>query len=455
MMTTVIVHGDAGTHAGAQKLIPELEAVAGRSHVFRFFQAYLATRLMLFGGLALGLLIWRRQVLAVFNVDPASAFIVPFVAVIVVLEGASSALGDLNSALLENKLLNMVGAFIAIFQPALILAAVNLGLGFQGILVALTASAALKLLLLGAATARLRSGVSVGPVRSTPGLWSRFVRLSISGYVDKLVNYVYSWPVVVLLLASHMRGEEVALFALSARFVTQALTVVLSPVSGVLLPLFATVASSDNRHRLAEVFEATVKGLTWVCVGGAALLIGCVAELLPWLFSSTYESAVPIARILIAAHFIEYSVYAPSNAALIVAERARTFVALKGVALLAVPVFMITVPEARLGTTALIFGIVRVGVALILLCGALRIHRLHYPARSASKIAACGAITVLILIAVPLGLIAKLLIGGAVFIGCSKVLRVFGPHERARIARVLRPYLRPDCAPGRIVLQLI
>jgi len=290
--------------------------------------------------------------------------------------------------------------------------------------------------------------------RLESGIWPRFWKLSALGYMDKFVNYLYSWPFVVLLLSAHSRVHDVALFTLAARFVMQVLSMVLSPFSNVLIPLFVSVFSREDEARAQTVFAYTIKGITWVCVAAGALLHGSIKELLPLVFSSKFEGAVPICLVLIGGFIVEYSIYASANAVLIAAERTTTFIVLKGAALVAVPLLVWSIASVPLLSVAALFAIVRVLVAMVLLQGALQMQRLRCPWPSLLKIAAAGAVTVIVMEVVPLHVVLRLMIGTATFVAASRLLRVFDDSERQRIVQEIRPWLSAHRA-GWLVGQLI
>ncbi len=376
-----IGYGDLGVSTGASKFLPELAIRKGRRGVSRLLK-YLFQFKCGMGLLTFFILLFFAQIFSSwFKMDETYVFIFPYIGVIVFLDSFYYLFHNLLWATFEQKKANLLTLAFTLLQPILIILFIIWGWGIRGILIAMTATSFLRaagFIILGVLQVRNMEEIKV---KETLGenYSSRFLRVSLFGYYDKVSNHLFNVPFLTLILAIFLRKEEIAIFSLAGEFTLRFLSLSLTPTHGWILPLFSTVFASKVEDQIRETFSNTLKMVTFLSVPIGTFLYVFAHPLILYLYSEKYIAAVPIAKILIVFHFLEYTVLAVANATLIAGEKLKTYFWIKAIFFFFIPLYFLVIPLGGLTGTAYFYGMIRLLVSLSLILAVLKLFRFGFP----------------------------------------------------------------------------
>lgn len=284
---------DLGTGQASSRIFAELDQRGARRSAWRLYGQLAAARSVFVVGLALFLTLASGLAAALFDLRADEQYYLAFIAIV----GAAEVTAGLGHYLLIGTLdqprLNRVMVAQAVVQPVLVLAAVAADLGLRGILAALVVGSIFKAVALNALAVRRisrfdeREGASANVGRT-------YSRVAVSSILGKAAAWLNSRQILTIVALSTTTRADVAMFALAYDFATQVLTYSASPVNGVVLP--AMSASTDERRR-ADLFEMTTRGLALLLLPIGAILTAVSPTLIPALFGSNYDDAVPFALV--------------------------------------------------------------------------------------------------------------------------------------------------------------
>jgi O-antigen/teichoic acid export membrane protein len=300
---------DLGTGQASSRIFAELDQRGARRSAWRLYGQLAAARSVFILGLALFLTLASGLAAALFDLNADEHYYLAFIAVV----GAAEVTAGLGHYLLIGTLdqprLNRVMIAQAVIQPVLVLAAVAADLGLQGILAALVAGSVLKAVALNVLAVRRisRFDEREGTIANVGRTYSR---VAVSSILGKLAAWLNSRQILTIVALSTTTRADVAMFALAYDFATQVLTYSASPVNGVVLP--AMSAATDERRR-ADLFEMTTRGLALLLLPIGAILAAVSTTLIPAVFGSTYDDAVPFALVFVPGIAVELTLTAAAT----------------------------------------------------------------------------------------------------------------------------------------------
>jgi O-antigen/teichoic acid export membrane protein len=400
------------------------------------------------------LLLLARVFSSWFKIEEKYLFIFPYIGVIVFLDSLYYLFHNLLWATFEQKKANLLTFGFTIFQPILIILFIIWGWGIKGILVAMAVTSLLRAIgffFLGVLKVRNMEEIK-GEGAPGESYSSRFLRVSLFGYFDKVSNYFFSIPFITLLLALYLEKEEIALFSLAGEFTLRFLSLSLTPTHGWVLPLFSTVFASKIESQMRATFSNTLKIVTFLSIPMGTFLYVFAHPLILHLYSDKFLLAVPIAKILIVFYFLEYTVLAAANATLIAGEELKTYFWIKAIFFLFVPLYFLISPWSGLIGTAYFYGIIRLLVAVSLILAVVKIFKFGFPYKFYGKTMLSAGIVVSLSEVVfsvsgfpSIQNIFWVLLEGVLFLiiyyGIIKGLRLFGPVEKELLVRMQIPHI--------------
>ena len=449
-----IGYGDLGVSTGASKFLPELVAKEGRRGVYRLlktlFQFKCTIGLLTF----FILLLFAGTFSSWFKMDQTYLFVFPYIGVIVFLDSLYYLFHNLLWATFEQKKANLLTLCFTILQPSLVILFIVQGWGIEGILIAMMLTSLLKTAgfsFLGILKLKNMEAMK-GEGVSGENYLSRFLRISLFGYFDKVSNYLFSIPFITLLLALFLGKEEVALFSLAGEFTLRFLSFSLTPTHGWILPLFSTVFALKIESQMRTTFSDTLKIVTFLSIPIGTFLYVFAQPLILYLYSEKFLSAVPIAKILIVFYFLEYTVLAVANATLIAGEELKTYFWIKAIFFLFIPLYFLIIPWSGMIGTAYFYGIIRLLVAVSLILAVIKIFQFGFPYEFYGKVMlSAGIMAVLFEIALSISGIpiiksifwvsAEGILFFMVYYLTIKGLRLFGQDEKELLVKMKIPHI--------------
>lgn len=449
-----IGYGDLGVSTGASKFLPELAVREGRGGVSRLLK-YLFQFKCGMGLLTFFILLFFAPVLSSwFKIDETYLFIFPYIGVIVFLDSIYYLFHNLLWATFEQKKANVLTLVFTTLQPILIVLCVAWGWGIKGILIAMTVTSLFRaagFLFLGVLKVKNMDEIEE---RGTYGgtYFQRFLRVSLFGYYDKVSNHLFNIPFVTLILATYLKKEEIAIFSLAGEFTLRFLSISLTPTHGWILPLFSTVFALKIEDQIRETFSNALKMVTFLSIPIGTFLYVFAQPLILYLYSGKYLGAVPIAKVLIVFHFLEYTVLAVANATLIGGEKLKPYFWTKTIFFLFIPFYFLIIPWGGLTGTAYFYGVIRLLVAISLILTVLKLFRFGFPFEFYGKVViSAGIVAGLSEVAPSISGIPLMqnifwvLLEGVLFLIVYyliiKRLRLFGQAERELLVRMQIPHI--------------
>jgi len=390
LATTVLGYGDLGISAGMSRFLPEVISRGGRQSTVRVLRDVLVVRLAAFSVAVLILVLTSAMWMRLLHLPAGRVELIAYIAALVLLEAGGTTGMYFLIARFRLDLVNLVLLVQAGLHVLLFTLSAAAGWGLQGMLLALAAGSAVKLIMMGIGV-RHELGQIPGRGRERDNGWRRFAKVSLSAYVEKLAASLHGPPFLTLLLAATAPTTDVAAFALAGSIVVSALSLVLSPTNGIILPAFA-VAFDRGEVDKRRAFAYSIRLLTLLVCSALVILFAVAPDLVRLLYSSRYTLAGTILRILLIFYFLEYSVYAPANAALLTGGRFREYLLVKCLSVLFVPVYVLMLAPVGIVAVAVTNGVVRLGIAAALLLLAMKTQGLSYPWRALRTVAAAGAV---------------------------------------------------------------
>jgi len=453
LVFTLLAYGDLGMSAGVSRFLPEMVERRGRRGAVALLSSVLALRVVIFAALILSLLLLPRAWMRLFRLPADGPSILIYVGLIVLTDALATTFLYVLTARFRLKTVNLMQAGYGVTQAALLIVASGAGWGVPGVLGAMVAGSALRLVAGGTLALREIAGIPEHADPEESPWFARFLKVSASSYFEKLVTSLHSPQFLTLLLAATVSKAEVAVFALAGDFVLRAVSAVMSPANGVILPAFA-VAFMRGREAKEKVFSYTVRLLTLLSLTALVILLATTTDLVALLYTSRYAAAAPLVRIWLLFYFLEFTIYAPANAALLTGENLRLYFGIKAFSLALVPLYLMAGPRVSLIELAVLMGVLRLLTAVALFGGALLSHRLRYPPQGLRTVAA-AALTGTLLWAVevlwPLPPVASVLVGaGLGLAGMTVLLRLLGTFDDED-----RRLVRATGLPGAHVLARI
>ena len=246
------------------------------------------------------------------------------------------------------------------------------------------------------------------------------------------------------------RPEPVALFATGYFVAASTVTLVVSGFRGIYRPAFARVLAAGQRQQLHRSFDLMNKVQILAVVPAGFGLAVMVGDYLPLLYGQAFDSAIPVARVLIGLLFAETAL-AVALLVLWADERHGPVLSAQLVTVAAAPLFVWAAGRFGLLAAAFVLGSGRVASAVIGYIAARRAYGVRFPWEFAAKVTTVSAAMAAIL-----GVLRQLwptsileattltLAGVAIVTFGLRAFRILGPDEL--------DVLRRASIPGRHLL---
>ena len=447
---TLAAYSALGIPGSLRKLLPDVDAVMGRPAAFALLRRAALLRMAL---LMMPLLILNTvavRVATAFQLGEHGTFLVQAASLLAfgraALDLANRALQSALAHRQANQLLvlqaGIVLALVVVVSPAG-MGAVVLGIAIVALVVA-GLGGRVAITLFGAVDSTTGREPGRQPGEFSPGMPAkRFWSYVLFLYVSSAAGYFAQPALANLVLGLVSDGVGmVALFNTAYQIPTMVGVLLLSSLQGLYVPMFARLLAAPENLRTA--YNEVCKVHTIFLIPAGVGLLVMLDAYIPLLYGPAFAPAVPIAKILTVALFVE-SFLALGGTLLTTAELARPVLWTQALIVLGVGPFVFAVSTGSLVLTAAVFPVGRLLAALAKHLVARRLFGVRLPwafvGRAALPSLAMG--TVLILIrptGAPSWFQAVLLtvVGAAIVLAGMRLFRVIGPREldlleRARI----------------------
>jgi O-antigen/teichoic acid export membrane protein len=353
------------------------------------------------------------------------------------------------TGMFKRRAIGLILLVAAAGQSGLVILATLAGFGVTGVLAAFAVAALVELVLSRSASIDRASADTGAEVELPRELVRDAGRFGIVSFLEKTASYLNSPPFVVFLIASLGAPREVAYFTVASEFSMRIVSMLSVPLSGITLPLFSTVEARGDREQSATVLRLYLMLLFLLFAPTAALLSGSADIVLPLVYGSRYQDAVPLLKVLVPFLFLEYTVYSALLAALMTRREYGAVLLSKLPLVGGVVAVSLAIPGWGALGAVVAFGAARLLSAAWLLRSGLHHLRFRFPGVYAAKVlgASTGAGLAVAFAARALSsgwssLAALLLLGGAVFVALYELLGGMDPADRDLITSGMPPYLR-------------
>ena len=439
LSNTILFYTSLGIPTSLSKFLPEREHSGGRRAAFGFLWQASGIRLGLLAialvpvnlfadTLAKHLLLGEHGALYIHVV---TALAVGRALFELVVEGLHSNLGQLS--------VNLLTLCQAIGEPALIGLALMLGFGIGGVIGALALAAATLtlggLVPLGRALAGIpeqSGGSSLAPLPRDRAFW----RFATFTYVYELSLY-FGGPDFsrTVLGAALGNPAEVALFSVGYYVALMVVVMMVSGFRGVYRPMFARLRVAGDAEQLRRAFSVVTKVQVALLIPAAVGLEVMMPAYIPLLYGSTFEPAVPVARVLVVFLFTE-TAFNLGNIILSIDERFRPVLAAQSLLVVGAPIFLWTARHHGLIPGVAVLGAARLGSVLVGYFVARARYGIAFPWQFTLRVAlVSAAMGIALVIGRPLlgssvaATAALTLAGAAVFVTTARVTALFGAEE--------------------------
>jgi putative peptidoglycan lipid II flippase len=285
-------------------------------------------------------------------------------------------------------------------------------------------------------------------------IYNRLARFSGLSFVMNLSAYLYDLPFVILVLTYFGDTLGVALFGIAfSRVVMPILRVLLTPLTGVQMPLFTRIQGENNSAKLQDAYSTVSRILCLWLIPGAIGLAILAEPMIVLFFQARYADAARTAQVLAIFLFLE-SILSSGQTILLVYDRYRAVLLSRAIALVSVPLLFAAVPLWGVVGAALAIGIGRVVARLVSVVFVSRYYDIAFPWAffvRLTLISLAMGVAMYIPVAVigsatPFDHALKLILGTAVGILVFAVLfRVFGglsAQDKQRLLTMPIPFKR-------------
>ncbi len=470
LLNTLGLLSDLGIERAMQRLYPEIEMRHGRRGVVRFLLWISlvkgAALLVCIGALVIAPNLW----IDTFNLGPNGAWLLLFVAVLLVLGAASDVSVQFIYTHFRQKATNLLSVLASVANPALTSTFVLLGWGAVGALLGLlittllsvSISVFLALRLLVALPDEPNAKVSkmVRPINRT--LRARFVSIASLDYMINWTVYLYDLPFVALVISIMILPNDakvqVAIISLAYKFTRQLMGALVVPLTGVQTPLFARLYAEGRIDGLMTAYSTITKFLFLALMPACVGLIMLSRNLLQIFYGQTgrgavltppnLPEAVGCVTILAVGLFGEAIISVALNV-LMVYEKYRAVAITRLLALVSVPLLFVLVPAyGAIGAAlaAAIAALISRGAALAF---ALAYLKLPFPSAFFTRVGMASCIMGFALLPFLAYFpptweptLLMLVIGVVVFLVAFKLLGGIDEADKARFRSLRIPFVK-------------
>jgi O-antigen/teichoic acid export membrane protein len=448
---SILFYSSLGLSGSLPKFLPELQFAAGRHTAAAFITRLTTLRIAVLVTILIPLNLWAVPFADAIDLGPAGPTYLRWLSLLLIGRATLDMLFRVLESFFRQLSVNALSLLSGLFDLALVVLAVSMGLHLTGVIAALAISMT--------AVTVIAIIVTLKQVRSLPGgpgdvpdkapATARVWRLSIVTYVRDLSLYfatpAFASPVLLTVLGG---PGPVALFTTSYFVASSTVTLVVSSFRGVYRPAFVRVLATNNPSQLHRAFDLMNKMQVLLVVPAGVGLGVMVADYLPLLYGESFLPAVPIARTLIGLLFAETAL-AVALVVLWADERHRAVLGAELIMIAGAPLFVWTAGRWGLMPAAIVLGGSRLGASLVGYVTARRLYGVRYPWAFAGRVLALSAVMAAMLLAMQAvwgtsaAEAATLTAAGVaiVFIGL-RMFRLVGPEDLEVLERSNVPGMR-------------
>jgi O-antigen/teichoic acid export membrane protein len=469
---------DLGIDGTLPKFIPEVDSAGGQGAVRRFLRTVIALKMVILALALLALPVWgglllramRRDVQELATAEggqriaPLAEQLARYGAVFVGAVAALVLLGSLYDTLraylvsfFRQKAWNVITYGMALMMPLLSAAAVLLGWGVLGVVLAMVLTAVTSVVVTWGHVRRAmrlrQGGAELAPIPE--GTWRTFRGYATFAFLISASDYFSSNYFAVYWLSGL---QEIALFSVAYNLIKQLQGYVYTPMTGIQVPLFARVRAEGD-ERLPRVFATLARLLLLLTVPSAVLSMLFIHNLVLVQYPQ-FQASVSIALVLLPFLFTE-PFWGLGHNLLMVHEAYAPVMLSRLASLSSIPLLALLIPRLGITGAAIAIGAGKALAGLVVLGAAMRRYRLAFPWRFAGKVLlasliAAAAVAPLLLwrgrmpltedvgtrllyalLTVALGALAL-----AVLVGAMRLLRVLHADDRALRREIRNPIAR-------------
>lgn len=433
---------DLGMERSVARFTPEIEAHTGRRGLERFFAILFGCKFLIILPLLFAFALAPAFFVRALALGDDGEILLTGIAALVLLGAISDVFIQFLYTHFKQIATNLLDIVASLVQPLMVLGAAVAGAGVIGIVTALVLSTALLDVL---AAWRARTLVHEIPAREGAlphRLWQRFARVSMLNFIMTATVALSEPGVAALVLTGSRQLTAVAILAVGYRFVQYFLRFLVSPLTGIQMPLFARLYTEKRMDSLREAYATLTKFFIVALVPSGVLMILLAGRLIPFLFTDTYETSALVAGILVVFLFGETIAGIPQSM-MIVFEASRAVLWSRLLAALSVPLLLVLVPPLGAVGAAISIGAPRLVARLYATGFTSRHYGIRFPfvflLRVASAALAAGVPLFILRDAEWWWTAAAAVLYVLIFLALFKTLGGFDAQEKERLRTLKLP----------------
>jgi O-antigen/teichoic acid export membrane protein len=360
---TIQFFTDLGTGAASTRIFAELQHAGAKRQARRLYYRIVLLRVLLLLAIGGAMLARPGTFTRVLGLDQDESYLLSYIIVIGIAEAASVFASYVLFGTFSQSILNRVLIAQSAVQATLVIIAALFGRGLGGIVAALVTASLFKGVALNLAALRVISKTEerqseVGPVARS------YARVAASAFFAKFATWVHTRDVVSLFAISAGSRTQLANFALGYDFAYQALTAVVAPTRGLILPAFALIGRSTAAQR--QLFRQATRGAGLLVFPTAAALAATSDSAVAVFFGDKYNDAAPYLLLVTCGVAVELVLSIPATSLMLADDRLLTSYRWVQVVVASLGAFYLLTPYLNLFVIAGFLVSVRVAAAMTL-----------------------------------------------------------------------------------------
>lgn len=310
--------GDLGSGTAATRLFAQLLAAGAAAQARTVYKRLLLLRLAVVAALIALMTIAHDRVAELAGLLGPERDLIALFTLIAAFEVTATLGTSVLIGLFKHSAVNHLTLVSTFSQPTIIVVAVAFGFGMSGVVSGIVVGSAVRSL--GAnGLALLALGRTADSGRRIAKVARSYMRVASSAVVGKLAAVLHQRQILTFVALSAFGRAEVAAFALAYDFALQALNAIASPIYSLLLP--GLTAVKDDRARTQRGFALVTRVLALTIGVPAVALAVLFGALVPTVFGTAYEDAVPYGVVFLLLFGLEVILSGPATAVMLADER--------------------------------------------------------------------------------------------------------------------------------------
>jgi O-antigen/teichoic acid export membrane protein len=447
LVNTTLFYSSFGIPSSLAKTLPEREIASGRLAVERLLRRACSVRFAILAVFIAALNLLAQPIAGRLHLGPGGVVYIRLVGALLVARAANDLITYTLYAFLAQRQVNLLMILGSLLDPTFIAAALVLGYGIGGVVVALAASSATVALAGTTVAIRVIRRLPPSPQpRVSAGRVSAAWKFSLFDYLLELSRYFGGADFARTALAAVLPNRGlIAIFAVGFYIPFMVVNLVASIFRGVYRPMFTRLRAENRPADLERAFLVVSKAQLALLVPAGVGLAIMAADYVPLLYGSTFGPAVSVARILIMLLVAE-TAFNQALIILTVDERYATVVKVVAIQVAIAPLVLLAGKSAGVEMAALVLGIGRAATTASAYLVCRRCYGLPYPWAFAAKLlaASVGMGTVLVFARAvwPTSFaeaVTLTVVGGIVFAIGVRLTGAIGVEETGLLRRVNLP----------------